>query len=165
VPWKTRRLRRRTYPVVNCDCGDCRAACLTSPGWFMPEEVPRLARRLGLTVAETFLGMLGLGVTTMPGGGLRRGVMPHKLRDHKRPGGLWSLQELAPPGRCIFYDRGQCAIYDDRPYECARMIHDRKHDAVGLRHQVVRAWNDAALAPYLGLAHRRDARPKGPKRH
>ncbi|MBU0742955.1 hypothetical protein KJ554_11460 [bacterium] len=162
MPQKPRRRRQyRIYTVVSCDCADCRAACTNSPGWFLPGEVPPLARKLGLSVAETFLGMLGLGVTAMPGGGLRRGVMPHKLRDHKKPGGLWSLQELAQPGRCIFYDRGKCAIYDVRPYECARMIHGDGHDAVDLRRQVVRAWDDAALAPYLHLARKRGAQRGG----
>jgi Fe-S-cluster containining protein len=140
--------RRRDFPVTSCDCADCRRACLTSPGWFLPREVEALARHLGVDVETLFRKHLAVGATHMPDGSLRHGVMPHKLRDGKKPGSVWTLTELAQPGRCVFFDRGKCTIYPVRPYECARMMHDRQRDAVRLRHRIVEAWDDAALAPY-----------------
>ncbi len=152
---RSRPRRPDPFPVTSCDCADCRAACLNSPGWFLPDQVPRLARHLGLSVAETFRRYLAVGVTAMPDGSRVHGVMPHKLRDRKKPGSVWSLRELADPGRCIFFDRGRCTIYPVRPYECARMIHGRENRAVALRHRIVRRWTDAALRPYAELTGRR----------
>ncbi len=150
-----RRPRRDPFPVTSCDCADCRAACLNSPGWFLPRQVPALARFLGLGLEETFRRYLAVGVTLMPDGSRVHGVMPHKLRDHKKPGSVWTLRELADPGRCVFFDRGRCAIHPVRPDECARMLHGREDRAVALRHRIVRHWTPEALAPYARWTGRR----------
>jgi Fe-S-cluster containining protein len=135
----------------SCTCKDCRAACTNSPGWFLPEQVARLAEHLELSPAETFRRHLAVGVTSMPDGSLRHGVMPHKLRDRKKPGSVWTLDELAVPGRCVFFDRGRCTIHPLRPHECACMTHGPEHDAVKLRHEIVARWDDKALDPYRKL--------------
>jgi Fe-S-cluster containining protein len=122
---------------------------LNAPGWFMPDQIPRLARHLKLTVEETFRKYLAVGVTQLADGTQKAGVMPHKLRDGKKPGARWSLGEIAGSGRCIFYDHGRCSIYAVRPFECARMMHDRGDGAVRLRRQIVPRWTEAALAPFL----------------
>ena len=116
-----------------------------------------------LEVPELFRRYLAVGVTLMPDGSLRHGVMPHKLRDRKRPGTVWTLSELAQAGRCIFFDAGRCSIYPHRPYECARMIHDRQEQSVQLRHHIVKAWTDAALKPFAKLTGCRlfGSSPKG----
>jgi len=150
-----RRGGRTEFPVTSCDCEHCRAACLNSPGWFTPDQIPALVRQLGLPLAEVFRRYLAVGVTLMPDGSRRYGVMPHKLRDGKKPGSLWTLAELAQPGRCVFFDRGKCAIYPVRPHECARMMHDRPDEAVRLRHSIVPRWTAAALAPFGALIGRK----------
>jgi Fe-S-cluster containining protein len=147
--------KKPVFKVSSCECADCRAACLNSPGWFQPAEVPRLAKHLGLTVEETFRRYLAVGVTHTTDGSPRHGVMPHKLRDHKKPGGVWTLPELADPGRCIFFDHGKCTIYGVRPYECARMIHGRENEAVKLRRTIVKNWTAEALAPFAKLTKTR----------
>lgn len=114
----------------------------------MPAEVKILARHLGLDQATVFRKHLAVGVTHMPDGSLRHGVMPHKLRDGKKPGSVWTLQELAVSGRCVFFDRGKCTIYPVRPFECARMLHSRRQDTLRLRHHIVKAWTDTELRPY-----------------
>ena len=141
--------------VTSCDCADCRAACLNSPGWFMPHQIAPLAAHLGLSVTELFKRKLAVGVTQMPDGNQVHGVMPHKLRDGKKPGSVWTLRELADPGRCVFFDRGRCTIYKYRPYECARMIHDRPQAAVALRHRIVPRWTKAALREFSEFVGRK----------
>jgi Fe-S-cluster containining protein len=152
---KGRPPRRDDLPATSCSCRDCRAACLNSPGWFTPDQIAPLARHLKLDVDEVFTRYLAVGVTQMPGGAQRHGVMPHKLRDGKKPGSLWTLAELAQPGRCVFFDRGRCTIYPVRPYECARMMHDRPGDAVRLRHRIVPQWTTAALRRFGELVGRK----------
>lgn len=137
---------RPEFSTTSCDCPDCRAACLQSPGWFTPGQLEPLARHLGLPLEQVFRKYLAVGVTLMPDGSKRHGVMPHKLRDGKKPGSVWTLPELAQPGRCVFFDRGKCSIYPVRPAECARMMHDRADQAVRIRHGVVRRWTEGALA-------------------
>ncbi|MCB1182218.1 hypothetical protein KDM41_02215 [bacterium] len=144
--------RRSGPPVSSCDCRDCRAACLNSPGWFRPGQVKALAIHLGESIEDVFRARLAVGVTAMPDGSLRHGVMPHKLRDGKKPGSVWTLEELARPGRCVFYDRGVCTIYPVRPEECARMIHGaRDAEAVAVRRAIVGHWTPQALAPFAAL--------------
>ncbi len=145
---------REDFSIASCDCEDCRAACLNAPGWFTPEQIPRLARHLGLSVEETFRRYLAVGVTHLDDGTRRQGVMPHKLRDGKKPGSRWTLAEIATPGRCVFYDRGRCTIYPVRPDECARMMHDRGDRTRRIRRRIVERWTEAALAPFLALADR-----------
>jgi len=166
------RSGRGAPPVSSCDCNQCRQACLNSPGWFMPEQIEKLARHLGLTVEETFTRHLAVGVTAMPDGSLRHGVMPHKLRDGKKPGSVWTLPELAQPGRCVFYDRGLCSIYPVRPFECARMLHSRTNESIKLRRSIVARWTPEALKLFGKLTGKRlfGASPKerqkaGPARH
>ncbi len=143
------------FPVTSCDCPDCRAACLNSPGWFMPNQIPPLANHLGLSVGDLFRKKLAIGVTQMPGGKSVHGIMPHKLRDGKKPGSVWTLPELATPGRCIFFDRGKCTIYKYRPFECARMMHDRPQEAVKLRHRIVPRWTSATLREFAEVVGRK----------
>ena len=147
------------WPASTCDCPDCRQACQNSPGWFLPGQIEPLARVLGRSPQELFRACLALGTTQMPTGKRMLGVMPHKLRDFKKPGQIWALNELADPGRCIFYEHGKCAIYDVRPYECSRMHHSHTaRQTHELRHFIVRQWNREALAPYLAWAR---GRPSG----
>jgi Fe-S-cluster containining protein len=145
-----------SWLASSCDCPDCRQACLNSPGWFMPEQLAALAATLGRPREEVFKTSLALGTTLMPDGKRCLGVMPHKLRDFKKPGQIWKLSELADPGRCIFYARGKCTIYAVRPYECSRMLHihsDRQSRQ--LRYFIVRHWNRRELAPYLAWSRER----------
>jgi Fe-S-cluster containining protein len=155
--------RNDIFPVTSCDCPDCRAACLNSPGWFMPNQIAPLADHLGLTVPELFNSKLAVGVTRLADGSEVHGLMPHKLRDRKKPGSVWSLVELAEPGRCIFYDRGLCTIYKYRPYECARMMHDRPQESIKLRRRIVPHWTREALREFGELVGRKlmGAKPKG----
>jgi Fe-S-cluster containining protein len=152
------------WPDSSCDCTACRQACLNSPGWFLPDQLQPLADHLGVPLAEVFRRYLAVGTTLMPDGRLCHGVMPHKLRDHKTPGSIWRLEELAVPGRCIFYDRGRCTIYPVRPFECSRMLHSRIQGAERLRHWIVERWTPTKLKPFLTRARQRRsggrARPK-----
>ncbi len=166
MPNQRHNPKDRPFRISSCACPDCCDACTNSPGWFMPTEITRLAEYLGLSLEETFRKKLAVGVTNMPGNSLRHGIMPHKLRDGKKPGSLWSLDELSRPGRCVFYDQGRCSIHPVRPFECARMIHGPDHDSVQLRHTIVEFWDDKTLAPFAKLTGRRlfgKSKPKGPR--
>ncbi len=139
------------FPISSCDCQDCRAACNNSPGWFMPDQIAPLAKHLGLSVEDLFRKKLAVSVTRMPDGKEVHGVMPHKFRDGKKPGSVWTLLELTQPGRCVFFDHGKCTIYKFRPYECARMIHKKTKESVRLRRMIVPHWTGPALKDYAGF--------------
>lgn len=153
--------RREDFSIASCDCDHCRAACRNAPGWFTPEQIPRLAKHLGLSIEDTFRRFLAVGVTHLDDGTQRAGVMPHKLRDGKKPGSRWSLAEIAVAGRCVFFDRGRCTIYPVRPDECARMMHDRGDQTRRIRLRIVGRWTEAALAPFLALAGGAGAKRRG----
>ncbi len=153
-PWLAPR-RLQDWPETSCGCDDCQEACLSSPGWFLPEQVERVADYLNLTLEALFRKYLAVSVAELADGSRRHGVMPHKLRDHKRPGGLWTLPELAEPGRCVFFDRGKCGIYPVRPFECSRMIHSHRKELKTLRRQVVERWTREELRFYERLIGRK----------
>ncbi len=153
-PWR-RRQASQPWPETSCSCDACKEACLNSPGWFLPGEVERLADYLNLTLEALFRKFLAIGTTHMPDGSRRHGVMPHKLRDHKKPGALWTLAELAEPGRCIFYDHGKCSIYPVRPFECSRMIHSHRKETKQLRQFIVEQWTRGPLQIYEAWVGRR----------
>lgn len=153
--------RREDFSIASCECDHCRAACRNAPGWFTPEQIPRLAKHLGLSIEDTFRRFLAVGVTHLDDGSQRAGVMPHKLRDGKKPGSRWTLAEIAAPGRCVFFDHGRCSIYPVRPDECARMMHDRGDQTRRIRLRIVARWTEAALAPFLALAGAAGARRRG----
>jgi Fe-S-cluster containining protein len=113
-----------------------------------------LAEFLALSQEAAFGRYLALGTTRLPDGSRFHGVMPHKLRDHKQPGRIWTLAELVRPGRCVFYERGRCRIYPVRPFECSRMLHTRPQQAIPLRHYIVERWTLDLLKPYLTWARR-----------
>ncbi|MBK8164922.1 MAG: YkgJ family cysteine cluster protein [bacterium] len=161
VPKPAPAPRSEDFSVASCDCDLCRAACRNAPGWFTPEQIPRLAKHLGLSIEDTFRRYLALGVTHLDDGSQRAGVMPHKLRDGKKPGSRWTLAEIATPGRCVFFDRGRCTIYPVRPDECARMMHDRGDRTRRIRLRIVARWTEAALAPFLALAAGTAVRRRG----
>jgi Fe-S-cluster containining protein len=145
----------RRWVETACDCELCRHACLNSPGWFLPRQIAQVAEHLGLEIPELFARYLGLSETVTADGERRQGVMPHKLRDGKKPGSRWTLVELERPGRCVFFDRGRCTIYPVRPFECSRMHHEHTPAKTGrLRSDVAAAWTPAELAPYCKLAGR-----------
>jgi Fe-S-cluster containining protein len=154
-----------SWPASSCDCSDCRQACLNSPGWFLPGQLAALAAALGRSREEIFRTSLALGTTLMPDGKSQLGVMPHKLRDFKKPGQIWKLTELAEPGRCIFYERGKCAIYSVRPYECSRMQHtDTDLQTHELRYFIVNQWDRNELAPYLAWSRENSRGRSGRRR-
>jgi len=157
VPRNPRRQQplARRWVESACDCDLCRHACLNSPGWFLPRQIKRLAKHLGLEIPELFARYLGLSETVTADGEKRQGVMPHKLRDGKKPGGRWTLAELQRPGRCIFFDRGRCTIYRVRPFECSRMHHEQTPAKTSrLRGDVATAWTPDELARYRKLTGR-----------
>jgi Fe-S-cluster containining protein len=140
------------WPATSCSCTRCQKACTSSPGWFRPQEIARLARHLELDVETTFRRFLAIGTVRVPDGRDLHGIMPHKLLDRKKPGSKWKLAEMARDGRCIFYDRGQCTIHAVRPFECARATHGGMDRAVKLRHAIVAEWTMEKLAPLLAWA-------------
>lgn len=136
----------------SCSCASCQQACLNTPGWFLPNQLGPLADFLKLDLDTVFRKYLAVGTTSMPNRSLAMGVMPHKFQDFKKPGCVWTLHEIAKPGRCIFLDRGRCTIYPVRPFECSCMIHSRKGQAIKLRQHVALAWTKNLIKRYLDLA-------------
>jgi Fe-S-cluster containining protein len=102
--------------VESGTCTTCTAACHKKPGWLMPGEAERIARHLGMSLAELFRTKLAIdwwedhpvtdgdvfvlapAITTSPAG-------------EEYPGD--------PRGRCVFLTaEGRCGIHAVKPHEC-----------------------------------------------
>lgn len=128
-------------PVSRCGCSTCRSACETSPGWLIPDDLPRLARLLRCNPRQLVHRFLGFDRWYGDDGDTIHVLAPAGA--HHRPG------ETAPngaAGRCVFLDAsGRCSVYAARPFECRRYHHrlsDKQKRA--LHRATMRAWASVA---------------------
>jgi Fe-S-cluster containining protein len=119
----------------SCRCVSCKNACKYNPGWFLPEEVEKVAKFLNISLKELFDKYLGVnwwsddGDTTF----LLAPAISSMNPGEEYPGD--------PRGTCIFYKKEQCEIHDVRSFECREYWHGEKYDDSFSRHADVRdAW-------------------------
>jgi len=101
-----------------CQCIDCRSACMNKPGWFAPGEAEKAAAHQNLSLKEFFdkylvvdwwedspnVFVLAPTTTTVD------------------PGGMMSAR---PNGQCVFFKDGKCDIHEVKPMECRKYEHAR----------------------------------------
>lgn len=114
----------------SCSCKSCQNACTYTPGWFLPKELNMLAIFLKKDKQEVFDKYLGVdwfeGEKTIF---LVAPAITNMKSGQEYPGD--------PRGRCVFYKKNKCSIYEVRPYECKNYIHDESLEKIHLRHQYV----------------------------
>jgi Fe-S-cluster containining protein len=122
--------------VADCSCDACKADCLNKPGWFMPSDIPRLARLLGMPEAQLAREKLAIDYwmsATRP----TFVLAPPNTR--VKPGGVYPIE---PHGRCAFLtDNGLCSIHAAKPTECRETLHtDTEHVARRRKRRITQAW-------------------------
>lgn len=98
------------FERTECDCSDCALNCKHLPGYLVPADVERIARRLGYTNIGDFACdylLASAGATVMNAEG-RVFQIPTFVPRRK------------PDGTCVFLDeRDRCTIHAVSPFGCS----------------------------------------------
>lgn len=139
-----------------CSCTDCASACEVKPGWFKPNEIAPLAKKMGLTVKELFDQHLAVdwydADQTKP-----IFVLSPRITTMK-PGTVFPGN---PCGVCAWLENGLCKIHTlGKPYECKKLTHDASNADCEKNHKACAdAWNtpknQKLIRDLLGKAPRR----------
>lgn len=156
----------RTYETSEtCQCDDCKGACKFKPGWFLPDQIPRLAELMDLTEQELFDKYLmvdfiandDLSIDAVFDDAIFI-LSPAVLHAHDKQ------FSYDPRGQCVFYDNG-CTIHHlEKPWECQIYHHSsdrreqiKKHQSIGV------VWNtpdqQEKIEKLLGYAPTEPERP------
>ena len=155
-----------------CSCKVCRGLCLKTPGWFLPQEIPLLAKYLELTIKETFEKYL---IADIKGGwecnvyvltpvknfeGIDKDEegMLHfieEIRDKNkkmgwdcdRPGAWTSVKYVWIGAPCIFFKDSKCEVHSVKPFECSVTNHDLTPDKI--RTLIAKEWSGSKLVKEL----------------
>lgn len=123
-----------------CSCEKCNSACRNKAGWFVPEEIPRLAKFFGVTEPELFKTHLAVDWWEPDADFKSTVFLLAPANSRSTPGEMYSGN---PHGQCIFYDqqKGQCKIHEVKPFECRKYLHDQTSQQIHpLRVGVVKEW-------------------------
>jgi len=122
----------------SCKCASCKGACKNTPGWFMPNEIPELAKTLNLSIKELFKKYLAINWRAEDGPIF---VIAPALKSGS-PGEEYSKD---PRGICIFLDEQKeiCKIHGHHPFGCKELLHsDSVEKSQQITKQVAEAWNN-----------------------
>jgi len=118
--------------MPGCSCEKCVSACKNDPGRLIPEDIPKIAEFLGLSVEELIISSL----VKIP---FSKKENLYALAPAKKKGKrlLATLGTVVPDyytkerGTCIFLDEnGMCTIHEVKPFECGAYM-GCKHTFMG----------------------------------
>lgn len=102
-----------------CTCEYCVGACHNVPGWFMPGQVEKLAKRAKLSLLDYFTKFLVLEYWVNGDSNIYV-LTPSK--SWQTPGTKAKWNSAYHPGKCIFLDdKDRCSIHKFKPFECAKL--------------------------------------------
>jgi hypothetical protein len=137
--------------ITECVCEACQGACTLKPGWFHPNQIAPLAKKLGLSEQEFFDKHLLVDWWDNWGDDLED-VFVLSPRIVGESGGRMYPGE--PEGVCHWYKGGRCQIHQlGKPLECAFANHTDTHEQhKRKRMRIVRAWlpHQGKIAKLLG---------------
>lgn len=118
--------------MTSCSCEKCVSACKNDPGRLIPEDLPKLAEFLNLSVEELIISSLvkiPLSKKTEV-----YALAPAKLKGKRflaKPGTVIPGYYTKEHGKCIFLDEnGLCTVHEVKPFECGAYM-GCKHTFMG----------------------------------
>lgn len=106
---------------MDCSCERCQNFCRSKPGWFTPDQIEPLARKLNLSVAELFRRHLTIDAVLMDEGGQRKAVyVLAPAMVGKKPG---TISDPTEKGTCVWFQNEGCEVHDAKPRECGLVDH------------------------------------------
>jgi hypothetical protein len=124
---------------MDCSCERCQSLCHTKPGWFTPEQIHVIGRKLNLTIKDLFRKYLTVDPVLIGGARSRTGV--YVLAPAIVGNGAGSIADPKARGTCVWFADGKCTIHDVKPRECALVDHSTMPgEANLLRAAIVKQW-------------------------
>ncbi len=121
---------------VDCQCDECKFACVRCPGWFKPGEAEKAAELKGMSFDEFF----GEYLTVNWWVDSPDVFLLSPATTNGNPG---DMAPNDPFGKCVFFKGGLCEIHDAKPFECRQFMHGDSSGTVEERHEsAADAWRD-----------------------
>jgi Fe-S-cluster containining protein len=131
---------------MDCSCDRCQSLCHNKPGWFTPDQIDAVARKLSLTVEDLFQTYLTIDTVMIATSGGAMGVYVLAPAILGKPSG--SISRPKERGACIWLKGGRCGIHEIKPRECALVDHTTSaREANLLRLSIVNQWREAKNLP------------------
>jgi|SRR5579862_4870139 len=124
---------------MDCACDRCQNFCRQKPGWFTPDQIAPLARRLNLSIGELYRRFLRIDAVLIAERGQMKAafVLAPAMID-KRPG---AIADPADHGACVWLTDGRCGIHEMKPRECRLVDHaTTPADGDRLRSAILKQW-------------------------
>ena len=106
---------------MDCSCDRCQNLCRTKPGWFSPEQIAPLARKLGSSVEALFKKYLTIDVALLGTAEKRTAIFVLAPGMVDKPSG--AVSDPRTKGACVWFKDGKCAVHELKPRECAAIDH------------------------------------------
>lgn len=122
-----------------CSCDGCKNACKYKPGWFLPEQVKDLLAFFNVKTVNDLLKK-GFAIDWWNEKNDILVLAPNIKGNN-------DLQYPSDPrGECVFFEEGNCKIYDVRPFECKAYSHKQSKREVDEMHDfVAKKWNNSNI--------------------
>jgi Fe-S-cluster containining protein len=124
---------------MDCSCDRCQSLCHSKPGWFTPQEIELVARKLNVAIEDLFKDYLTIDAVL--------------IAEADRPTGVYVLAPaivgrksatIAEPtarGSCVWLKNGKCDIHAVKPAECRATDHSTSgRDSDMLRASILKQW-------------------------
>lgn len=126
----------------DCQCEDCRGACEYKPGWFMPDQIPKLLEHFKASSVQELVDDHDFAIDYYEAYPNDIDILAPNTVKNKG----WPRYPENPKGTCVFLQDGKCSIHDVKPYECREFVHEDSNDDISDRHRAVaKQWEDSDL--------------------
>ena len=124
-----------------CKCEKCVKCCTHLPGIPLPNQIPKMAKHLGMTVKETLEKHFIIGWRKdifIPGDTIRFAYPARKGFENT----LETYKYVFNKGACTFLKNNLCQIHPVKPYECAKAFGCKKSRGHINRNRTLREWKE-----------------------
>ncbi len=125
-----------------CTCDSCRGACEGKPGWFMPDQIKKLADHMQMTEKEVFKKYLAVDwLEEHPNNNYEEVFVIAPALNGEVPGDMYPGD---PRGGCsLFNDKKLCDIHDAKPIGCSELkCGDEAEVCIMRQKNIATAWID-----------------------
>lgn len=124
---------------MDCACDSCQNLCRQKPGWFTPDQIERLAQKLGLPIVDLFRRFLTIDAALVENSGQMRAIYVLAPAMVGKKSG--AISDPSARGICVWFKDGQCQIHEMKPRECSLVDHTTSRTQGDLiRASILKSW-------------------------
>ena len=125
---------------MECKCNRCKNACKNKPGWFIPEQIPKLLEYFSvLNIRELFKNGFAIDWWVDDNDDIL--VLAPQIIGNSN-----IEYPKNPHGVCVFYKNGICSIHNIKPFECYEYMHSDENRTIEDRKEKIKEeWKESKL--------------------